>query len=129
MLPRSNLEGLIQARCWDKKGGALALELAVADGPAALVPNEVASRSLRQIVWARLRRDKLAMVCLIILIILYLIAIFAPLICDLLGVDPYSFDKESISDSGGGPVGPWGGISTEHPLGVEWGRGAIFSRS
>jgi hypothetical protein len=32
-------------------------------------------RSLRQIVWARLRRDKVAMVCLVILIVMYLIAI------------------------------------------------------
>ena len=109
--------------------GELAAKSAVLDSPAALADDEVASRSLRQIVWARLRRDKLAMVCLIILIGLYLIAIFAPIICDLIGVDPYSFDKESISDSGGGPVGPWGGISTEHPLGVEWGTGRdIFAQ-
>ena len=30
---------------------------------------------------------------------------------------------------GGGPVGPWGGISLEHPLGVEWGTGRdIFAQ-
>ncbi|MCX6423141.1 MAG: hypothetical protein NTV96_00870 [Actinobacteria bacterium] len=104
-------------------------KLAVTDTPAALADIEFASRSLRQIVWTRLRRDKLAMVCLIILMGLYLTAIFAPVICGLLGVDPYSFDKESISDSGGGPVGTWGGISTEHPLGVEWGTGRdIFAQ-
>jgi peptide/nickel transport system permease protein len=82
-----------------------------------------AGRSLRQIVWTRIRRDRTAMACLVILVILYLIAIFAPLITSLVGVDPYSFDSNSISDSGGGPVGPWGGISADHPLGVEWGTG------
>ncbi len=91
--------------------------------PAGADDEEITGRSLRQIVWSRLRRDKTAMVCLVILILLYLVAIFAPVITSLLGVDPYSFDGDSISDSGGGPVGPWGGISSEHPLGVEWGTG------
>ena len=63
------------------------------------------------------------MTCLVILILLYLIAIFAPLICKVLGVDPYAFDGASISDSGGAPIGDWGGISRAHPLGVEWGTG------
>ena len=91
--------------------------------PAGLDDEEITGRSLRQIVWSRLRRDKTAMVCLVILILLYAIAFLAPVITSLLGVDPYSFDGDSISDSGGGPVGPWGGISREHPLGVEWGTG------
>ena len=102
-------------------------KVAVIANPGTLDDDEVTSRSLRQIVWARLRRDKLAMVCLVILSIMYLTAIFAPLIANVVGVDPYSFDKESISDSGGGPIGPWGGISTEHPLGVEWGTGRDIS--
>ena len=63
------------------------------------------------------------MTCLVILILLYLIAIFAPMICKVLGVDPYAFDGASISDSGGAPIGDWGGISRAHPLGVEWGTG------
>jgi peptide/nickel transport system permease protein len=92
-------------------------------------PQDVAGRTLRQIVWTRLRRDKVAMVCLVILVFLYLVAIFAPLIVSVLGLDPYSFDSAVISDSGGGPIGPWGGISTEHPLGVEWGTGRdIFAQ-
>ena len=36
-------------------------------------------RSLRQIVWARLRRDKVAMVCLGILVLMYAVAIVIPL--------------------------------------------------
>ena len=91
--------------------------------------NAIAGRSLRQIVWRRIRRDKVAMTCLVILIALYLVAIFAPLICNIVGVDPYSFDSASISDSGGGPNGAWGGISVDHPLGVEWGTGRdIFAQ-
>ena len=35
-----------------------------------------AGRSLRQIIWSRLRRDRIAMICLVILIVYYLLAIF-----------------------------------------------------
>jgi peptide/nickel transport system permease protein len=104
------------------------MSLSVVDTPSG-ADDQVLGRSLRQIVWARVRRDRVAMVCLIILIGLYLIAILAPAICALIGVDPYSFDSASISDMGGGPVGAWGGISVEHPLGVEWGTGRdIFAQ-
>lgn len=94
-----------------------------ADAAPTTSPSEVAGRSLWQIAWSRFRREKTAMVCLVILIIIVLIAIFAPLICSLLGVDPYSLHGDQISDSGGSPLGPWGGASVEHPLGVEWGTG------
>jgi peptide/nickel transport system permease protein len=80
-------------------------------------------RSLRQIVWARLRRDRVAMVCLVTLIIFYLVAIFGPMVAGYLGIDPYKFDPSAISDLGGKPNLPNGGISPEHPLGVEWGTG------
>jgi peptide/nickel transport system permease protein len=104
------------------------MSLNVVDTPSG-ADDQVLGRSLRQIVWARVRRDRVAMVCLGILIGLYLIAILAPAICALIGVDPYSFDSASISDMGGGPVGAWGGISVEHPLGVEWGTGRdIFAQ-
>ena len=63
------------------------------------------------------------MTCLIIVISMYLIAIFAPVICGLMGVDPYTFDGAAISDNGGAPILPWGGISPSHILGVEWGTG------
>lgn len=95
--------------------------MAITESVATAAP--VAGRSLRQVVWSRVRHDKVAMTCLVILILLYLIAIFAPLICNLIGVDPYAFDGATISDSGGAPIGDWGGISRAHPLGVEWGTG------
>jgi peptide/nickel transport system permease protein len=86
-------------------------------------------RSLRQIVWARLRRDKVAMVCLGILVILYAIAIVVPLIADKIGIDPYALHKELISGAGGKPLGENGGISPTHIFGVEWGTGRdIFAQ-
>jgi peptide/nickel transport system permease protein len=80
-------------------------------------------RSLRQIVWARLSRDRIAMLCLIVLIVYYLVGIVGPMVGPSLGLDPYAFDRAAISDLGGKPVAPNGGISPEHPLGVEWGTG------
>ena len=85
---------------------------------------ETAGRSLRQIVWARLRRDRVAMVALGVLIFMYSVAIFGPFIAGMVGISPYTFDPDAISGAAGGaPVLPWGGISLEHPLGVEWGTG------
>ena len=47
----------------------------------------------------------------------------------LVGVDPLSFNPEAVSDAGGLPIGRWGGISLDHPLGVEPGTGRdIFAR-
>jgi len=86
-------------------------------------------RSLRQIIWARLRRDRLAMVCLVVLVAYYAIAIFGPYLAQLVGIDPYKFDASAISDLGGRPKLDWGGISWTHPLGVEWGTGRdIFAQ-
>ena len=81
-------------------------------------------RSLREIVWARLRRDRVAMVCLLVLIVFYLLAIVGPFALAALGYSPYTLDRQAISNSGGAPVLPFGGITfPQHPLGVEWGTG------
>jgi peptide/nickel transport system permease protein len=82
-----------------------------------------AGRSLRQIIWTRLRKDRVAMVCLVLLIIYYSLAIFGPFVFGAMGLNPYTFDPAAISDLGGKPYGEWGGISATHPLGVEWGTG------
>jgi peptide/nickel transport system permease protein len=79
-----------------------------------------AGRSLRQIVWSRLRHDRMAMICLFVLIVYYGIAIFGRLVVP----DPsVTFDKSAISELGGKPIGEFGGISPQHWLGVEWGTG------
>ena len=76
-------------------------------------------KSLRQIAVARLRRDKVAMTCLAVLAVIAALAIFAPLICRFFGVNPYTFNSTTIGDNGGLPIGPLGGVSGAHPLGVE----------
>ncbi len=63
------------------------------------------------------------MICLVLLIVMYLIAIFGPTVAAALGFDPLTRDTSALSPSGGKPKLPWGGISPQHPLGVEWGTG------
>ena len=88
-----------------------------------------AGRSLRQIIWSRLRRDRIAMICLVILIVYYLLAIFGPVVAGFVGIDPYKLDGDAISGLGGKPFGEFGGISAKHILGVEWGTGRdIFAQ-
>ena len=63
---------------------------------------QIAGRSLSQLAWARLRRDKTAMACLGFLALVTLAAIFAPVICKVLGVGPNVYDTKSISDATAG---------------------------
>ncbi len=84
------------------------------------VGSGVTGRSLRQIAWTRLRRDKGAMVAMTVLILVALTALFTPLIVSLIGADPYAFDQSALDPALGSlPAGPWGGISLDHLLGVE----------
>jgi peptide/nickel transport system permease protein len=88
-----------------------------------------AGRSLRQIIWMRIRRDRIAMICLGVLVVYFLIAIFGPVAAGAMGINPYDLDRSAISELGGRPALPWGGISSEHWLGVEWGTGRdIFAQ-
>lgn len=87
---------------------------------AEVAPDAVAGISLRRLAWRRLRRDKGAMFALGLLILIFGTAIFAPLILAVLGLDAYAFDGEALDPATGSlPAGPWGGVSIDHPLGVE----------
>src|SRR4026208_1938549 len=82
-------------------------------------------RSIREIVWARLRRDKVAMVCLGILTFYVVMAIIGPNLLSALGWDPYTFDRNAIDPAKGGlPRLPLGGIRAPPPPGVAAGAGA-----
>lgn len=89
----------------------------------------IAGRSLTQIAWSRLRRDKVALAGAVMIIILVLVALFAPLICKIVGVDPYSLYTDKL-DEFGFPDGPWGNASWQHPFGIEPSVGRdVFART
>jgi peptide/nickel transport system permease protein len=93
------------------------------------VRRAVEGRSLRAIAWTRLKRDRLALGGGIVVVLLVLVAVFAPLIVDLLGHPPNRFHQDKIDPLFGTPHGSFGGISSEHLLGVEPNNGRdVFSR-
>lgn len=75
----------------------------------------IEGRSLGQIAWRRLRRDKVAMAGGIIVIFLILVAIVGPYLVQ----NPDTYNSNLINPTFSRPNGPWGGISLAHPLGVE----------
>ena len=78
----------------------------------------IQGRSLSKIAWNRLRQDKAAMFGLGLIIFFVLVAIFAPLICHIFNVDPDT-PNQNLLDELGMPIGPFGGASWQHPLGLE----------
>jgi ABC-type dipeptide/oligopeptide/nickel transport system permease subunit len=75
----------------------------------------IEGRSLGQIAWRRLRRDKVAMASGCFIIFLILVAIIGPHLVQ----DPNTFHSDLIDPTFSRPKGPWGGISMAHPLGIE----------
>jgi peptide/nickel transport system permease protein len=78
----------------------------------------------------KLSRDKPALLCVAFLLLVILMAVFAPLITKISGWGPYEFDSAAInSDLGGVPHGALGGISGRHWFGVEPQNGRdLFAR-
>jgi peptide/nickel transport system permease protein len=75
----------------------------------------IAARSPLQLFWGRLRRDYVAMIALVFIALVVLIAIFAPLIVQILGLDDPNFANDDALNDFGSPVGPSGA----HPFGVD----------
>jgi len=82
---------------------------------------EVAGRSPMRIAVDRLLSDKVAMICAGIVLLFVLIAIFAPLLCKLFGVEVRAGDPVADTDSFNYPViGPPNyGFTWQAPLGLE----------
>jgi len=75
----------------------------------------IEGRSLGQIAWMRLRRDKVAMAGGVVVILLILVAIVGPFFVQ----NPNLYHANLINATFSRPNGPFGGISVAHPLGVE----------
>lgn len=87
--------------------------------PASTAPSRTQFRLFLQ----RLRRDRVTMVAGIVCTIVILTAALSPLLEQLRIIDPTTFHPELVSGIGSLPEGDWGGMSWEHPLGVEPGTG------
>ena len=75
----------------------------------------IEGRSLGQIAWIRLKRDKVAIGSGIFILFLLLVAIFGPYLVQ----DPTVYHSNLINPTLSTPYGRFGGVSLAHPLGVE----------
>jgi peptide/nickel transport system permease protein len=100
--------------------------------PSSTPGKAIQGRSLWQIAWTRLKRDRVAMAGGVIVILLILIAIFAPLIVQLLGHPPNDHHQDPallVPELGNLPRGPFGGMSRDYLFGLEPENGRdLFSR-
>ena len=88
----------------------------------------IRSRSTAATVWRRLKADRPALAGAITIGVLILLAVFAPAISGLFGVDPTT-PHYDLTSSTFGPHGSFGGMSWAHPLGVDQALGRdILSR-
>ncbi|MDT0434488.1 MULTISPECIES: ABC transporter permease [Streptomyces] len=83
-------------------------------------------RSPGQLMWIRFKRDRTGVVCAVVVIAYFLIALLAPLLVKLAGTDPYTlygqdptYADQPILDDFGLPLGYLGGVSGDHWFGVE----------
>ena len=95
------------------------LEMAPEAAPEAVLEgvsgSAIEGRSLGQIAWMRLRRDKVAMGSGIFIVFLILVAIIGPHLVQ----NPDVYHANLINVTFSRPNGPLGGISLAHPFGVE----------
>ena len=89
----------------------------------------IQGRSLRQIAWRRLKRDRVALAGGATVIALMLVAIFAPVIVSVLGHPPLEFHYDKVDPDLQVPRGHFGGISPDFLFGAEPVNGRdLFSR-
>jgi peptide/nickel transport system permease protein len=101
----------------------MAVPMDVATGPGGPAPEAslsvsgkaIEGRSLGQIAWMRLRRDKVAMGAGVVVVFLVLVAIIGPHLVQ----NPDVYHSNLINPTFLRPNGAFGGISLAHPLGVE----------
>jgi peptide/nickel transport system permease protein len=86
---------------------------------------EIAGKSPSQIAFRRLRQDKVALVCSVVLLLLVLLAAFAPLITKAFGVywdikDPRAPSTSQVLEFDGYPKfgPPFHSFTWDHPLGI-----------
>ncbi len=101
-----------------------------ADPAASAGEEQIEGRSLSQIAWGRLRRDKVALAGGAFIVFLITVAIFAPLIVKITGGPPNEYHQDLLSEFIPNiPAGDFGGMSWQHPMGLETVNGRdIFSR-
>lgn len=91
-------------------------------------PEKVAGRSPFRLAMTRFRKDKLSMISLVVVVFYFFAAVSAPFLVAFDVLDPLKTHSDLIGPDYI-PIGDFGGISWDHPLGVEPGIGRdVLSR-
>jgi peptide/nickel transport system permease protein len=85
----------------------------------------IQGRTPWQLAWARLRRDKVAVISAVVIVLIILMAIFAPLLTHWFGMDPERTNPNTGLSADGLPLGP----SAEHLFGTDGLGRDMFSRA
>jgi peptide/nickel transport system permease protein len=80
---------------------------------------KVAGRSPTQLAIARFKADKLSMLSLVVSALIVACAIAAPILVWADVLNPNQFNQDLLGDTGVNPEGRFGGVSWDHPLGIE----------
>lgn len=88
----------------------------------ALEAGVLTSRSPRELAWRRFKKNKVGIAALCTSLFFVSAAVFAPLVAWLANVDPNERDTAALT-ARGETIGRFGGMSWNHPLGVEPGIG------
>ncbi|PZQ88109.1 MAG: peptide ABC transporter permease [Leifsonia xyli] len=80
------------------------------------------NRSPGRLAWGRFLADKKTVTAAVVVLAYLILAILAPILVAAGVLDPYTNNQHLIGPDSL-PIGPWGGISWQHPLGVEPGLG------
>ena len=89
-----------------------------------VISRDIVALSPRQLFWRRFRADRVAVASAIFIILLILMAIFAPLVVKILGLPGPYVQNPNALDVFGSPTGP----SAAHPMGVDQLGRDIMSR-
>lgn len=96
--------------------------------PPAASRKAVVSRSPGRLAWDRFRKDKKTVAAAAVVLFYLLAAIAAPILVALGVLEPYLNHQDLVANDSL-PIGAFGGISWEHPFGVEPGLGRdVLSR-
>lgn len=88
----------------------------------ALEAGVLTSRSPRELAWRRFKKNKVGIAALCTSLFFVSAAVFAPVVAWLANVDPNERDTAALT-ARGETIGRFGGMSWNHPLGVEPGIG------
>lgn len=80
-----------------------------------VIPGDITARSPRELFWRRFRADRVAMISAVVILLVVLVAIFAPVVVHILGLPNPEQQNTNLLSAFGGPTGP----SAHDPLGVD----------